>query len=138
MNKNEVILVACKTVKFRANSDQIPSKKKYKQLINNNLIACKSVKFPSKLHTNYEQTHTNSKSFTRQHYIEMDDYSLEDEMMDDYFLGTPEEDVSPQTWTRQEAYLACLFQQKFRLLQFIHQFIYHRAGLMCNIIGSCK
>ena len=36
----------------------------------------------------------------------MDDYSLEDEMMDDYFLGTPEEDVCPQTWTRQEAYLA--------------------------------
>lgn len=36
----------------------------------------------------------------------MDDYSLEDEMMDDYFLGTPEEDVEPQTWTRQEAYLA--------------------------------
>ena len=36
----------------------------------------------------------------------MDDYSLEDEMMDDYFLGTPEEGVSPQTWTRQEAYLA--------------------------------
>lgn len=34
----------------------------------------------------------------------MDDYSIEDEM-DDYFLGTPEEE-SPMTWTRQEAYAA--------------------------------
>ena len=53
MNKNEVILVACKT----ENYEQIASKKKYKQLISNNLIASKSMKFTSKLHVNSEQTH---------------------------------------------------------------------------------
>ena len=39
--------------------------------------------------------------------VAMDDEYLEEEMMDDYFLGTPEEYVDPQAgWTRQEAYLA--------------------------------